>query len=301
MELIKILVIVENVPKFYLEILKEDTIKHIQNFFKKKYADYNIKFYINKNKEIPVISYFGNLNLQSISNKIENPSIELKKKVGNGKIRIGQQMKGRSYPSYEKYEIIPAWSRGKGEWKLLSPFYLKFPDKVIFENFYQSFKVWEIVNKQNGKNWKWKEETHIDENGNPNKNWFTWHEKLMNHQLPVRRPNGKAIPLYSFWENKKLGIVEARENIYIPYLKKLFRQSDIYYKLLDKIKNGINILIVEPDGPFLDVYPNGLEVNPQLLKDLIKVTNYSKEGYPEKYRPYGHSYVLATCLFEDSE
>jgi hypothetical protein len=50
--------------------------------------------------------------------------------------------------------------------------------------------------------------------------------------MAVRRPNGRAVPLYAWWKGQKLGIVEARKQIYIPYLQDLYRQSPIYKQLL---------------------------------------------------------------------
>lgn len=231
--------------------------------------------------------------------KADNTIITVSKKKNCGKIRIAQQARGESYPNYENYENIPAWSRGKGEWKQLSPFYLKFSDGEIFENAWQAYKVWEKVDKQNTKNWKWPEEKHVNEDGLPNEKWNKWHESLLKHDLPVRRPNGKAIPLYAFWDNRKLDVVEARKEIYIPYLKQLYRANPVYLKLLEKVKSGKNIMIIEPDGPFLEAYPNGLEVDLEILNNLIEKTNYKEEGYPKKYRPYGHGYVLAMTLLED--
>ena len=180
----------------------------------------------------------------------------------SGKIRIGQQSRGNPYPSYSNFETIPAWSRGAGKWKQLSPFYLKMQENVIFENFWQSHKVWEKVDKQKTVNWTYPAEIHVDLNGEPNSNWFKWHNKLKYHDLPVRRPNGRNIPLYSYWvNNKKLNLIESRKEIYIPYLKQIYRATPVYYELLDKLKKGKNIMIVEPDGPLYESYKNGLEVN----------------------------------------
>ena len=133
------------------------------------------------------------------------------------------------------------------------------------------------------------------EEGNPNENWCRWHDALQNSSFPVRRPNGRNIPLYAFWGGKKLDIVKARKEIYIPHLQELYRASPIYQDLLKKVKSGQNVMLVEPDGPLLEEYPNGLEVNKDLLKNLIEVTSYSNG----KYRPYGHGYVLALTLLED--
>ena len=59
-------------------------------------------------------------------------------------------------------------------------------------------------------------------------------------------------------------------------------------------------MLIEPDGPLLDLYPDGLEVNLPLLNSLISVMNYAEQGVPSRYRPYGHGYALAMCLLEDS-
>src|SRR5579885_926566 len=192
-----------------------------------------------------------------------------------GKIRIGQTARATSYPNFPGFEIIPAWSKGRSPWKNLSPFYLGPVNFIgyngsdsapIFENFWQSFKCWSNVTKQKTKDWVWPAEVHIDpQTGNPNEYWFRWHEALLHHNLPVRRPNGKAIPAYAFWydaESKqfyKLDTINARKIIYIPYLKILYRQNPTYLQLLTKIRNGTNIMLVEPDGPLRDAYPQGKE------------------------------------------
>lgn len=232
-------------------------------------------------------------------------------------IRIGQTRKGSSYPSYPGYETIPAWSRGKIPWKNLSPFfigpvYYETPNGIdsapIFENFWQSFKVWERVDKQSKKEWIWPKEVHFDsQTAMPNENWYKWHNALLHHNQPVRRPNGKAIPLFAWWYDSntksyyKLDTILARKVIYIPFLKHLYRQNTTYQKLLEKFKNGQNILLVEPDGPLLDVYPQGKEFNLEILNRWIEKMNFGEEGYPHKYSPYGHGYVLASCLLEDSK
>ncbi len=82
-------------------------------------------------------------------------------------------------------------------------------------------------------------------------------------------------------------------------MKHLYRAHPVYQKLLQKVKSGKNIILVEPDGPILEAYPNGLDVDLPLLYTLIDRMNYAPEGYPDRYRPYGHGYVLAMQLLED--
>lgn len=270
------------VLKFYVK--SEHTPADIQSYFNQKYPNYRITFF----SDDKLLSPYN-------FEKLNNGKIFLTKM---GKIRIGQQRRAKSYPTSPAFTTIPAWSRGAGEWKQLSPFYIKFPDGVIFENFWQSFKVWRKVDAQKGV-WSHPSETHVDSNDNPNAQWEKWHEKLMKYSEPIRRPNGRAIPLYAYFNGEKLSVEEARRKIYIPYLQELYRDHPVYQKLRDKVKSGENIMLIEPDGPLLEAYPNGLEVNLKKLQDLIGVTNYSEEGYPEKYRPYGHGYVIALTILED--
>lgn len=236
--------------------------------------------------------------------------------VEHGQIRIGQTRRAHAHPTYPGYETISAWSRGKAPWKDLSPFTIgpvKFTNDngekdsaKIFENFWQSFKVWEKVGKQNQKDkktkedvWVWPAETHIGKDGFPNEKWEKWHNALLHNEAPVRRPNGKAIPKYAWWDGEKLDILEARRQIYIPFLKVLYRAHPTYQKLLAKVRSGTNIMLVEPDGALLDAYPEGMPVDLKKLESLIGETNYAKEGFPKAYRPFGHSFVIAMCLLED--
>lgn len=232
-------------------------------------------------------------------------------------IRIGQTRRAHAHPSYPGYEHISAWSRGKAPWKDLSPFTIgpvnfvndegEEDSSLIFENFWQSFKVWDRVAKQNQivkktkeKTWVWPAESHIGADGNPNGLWEKWHNSLLHNEYPVRRPNGKAVPKYAWWRGKKLDIVAARREIYVPYLKELYRAHPTYQKLLAKFRAGTNLMIVEPDGALLEAYPQGMEISLEKLEELVGKTNYADEGYPERYRPFGHGFVIAMCLLEDT-
>lgn len=166
--------------------------------------------------------------------------------ANTGKIRIGQQARATSYPTYPGFEIIPAWSRGKAPWKNLSPFYMgpvkfKYPngqedESPNVENYWQCHKCWEKVDKQSKDEWSHLAETHVEEfnekslnadcisvsvgtintiNKNlvPNEKWYHWHDKLIRHSKPVRRPNGKHVPLYAWWYNHDLGCYEKLNTI----------------------------------------------------------------------------------------
>lgn len=83
-------------------------------------------------------------------------------------------------------------------------------------------------------------------------------------------------------------------------MKLLYREHPTYKLLLKKIQIGINIMLVEPDGPLRDAYPEGKEFDLPTLYKWIDKMNYAEEGFPHKYCPFAHTMVLAICLLEDS-
>jgi hypothetical protein len=223
-------------------------------------------------------------------------------------IRVGSVQRCQAYPTKPGFTPISAWSRGKHPWKQLSPLLIgpvtfeddegKEKEATIFENFWQGHKVWTKVSKQNTVDWKWPAETHADEevSSQPNSAWWTWHQALMENPRGVRRPNGREIPICHYWKGRHLSLVEARMEIYIPFLQQLYRKHPVYKLLLDRVYYGKeNILIIEPDGPKLDEYPEGAEVNLELLYEWrSKVTDYKG-----RYFAFGHGYVLAMTILED--
>ncbi len=223
--------------------------------------------------------------------------------VEPGSIKVCGQQKHHSYPKeVDGWINIPAWSRGAGAWKELSPFFIASPDnpKGNFESYWQSWKVWESVNG----------EKHVDPaTGNPNEAWKVWHDALANNPKPVRRPNGYVKPLYAWWEGERLDVVQARKRIYIPGLQKMYRAHPQYQKLLELVRNGQSVIIIEPDGPPLSMYPSGMDVNLDLLIQLQDVT--TAKDFPvdnevrrytthdNKYIAYGHGYCIALTLLQD--
>lgn len=253
---------------------------------------------------------------------IKKPAIEKKKAIPEKKgvppkIIVYQFGRGVPYPKKEGFKNYPIHSKGAKPWKQLSPFLIGPVEFInsegqtdscpIFENFWQGSKVWKAVAKQNQKKpeWVWPAEKHLGKNGEPNNDWWKWHDTLLHHHRAVRRPNGKAIPEYAWWMNEesgeyeKLNTVEGRKQIYIPILKKLYRAHPVYKKMLKEFRSGQNMILIEPDGPWAVAYPEGREVTLDLLNKLVEKMNYTEEGYPKQYQPFGHGYVAAMCLLED--
>ena len=232
-----------------------------------------------------------------------------RERVVHGQIRVCGTARGISYPKVQGWTVIPAWSRGANPFNQLSPFNIG-PieyEGIIAENFecfWQSFKVWKYVVQQISPEWSWPKEIHLDETTNePTKEWYMWHKALLQNKRPVRRPNGREIPAFAWFKGEKLDVVQARKQIYIPFLQKLYRANKVYRDLLERVQNGENLIIVEPDGPLPNLFPEGLDVTIdmlQQLQDVCKVKDMPNvKSASEKYTPYGHGYVIALTLLED--
>ncbi len=176
---------------------------------------------------------------------------------------------------------------------LIGPVVTKEEIAKNFENMWQARKVWEKIGS----------EVHVGADGLPNEAWKKWHDTLVAKKEAVRRPNGYEKPLYAWWEGEKLGVIEARKRIYIPFLQELYRAHPAYQQLLTKVKNGENVLILEPDGPPAGLYPLGLDMDLELLIKFQDITEWNQlpGAYTtsKKYVPYGHGYVIALTILQD--
>lgn len=316
-------IVIDGVPVANMPVYSGNTIGQLKTHIANMYPNTTLTIYANEHNTINIDNEHNNLPISTYWNHITNgmivllsitPQIPGPNTTAGPNIRIRNVARGVSYPSVKNFTNIPAWSRGASPWKQLSPFIIgpvvfeennQVKQATIFENFWQGFKVWKAVDKQKTKNWNWPAETHVDIIDNPNNNWYKWHDSLLKHTLPVRRPNGKKVPLYAWWKGRKLGVIESRKEIYVPYLQQLYRNHPVYQKLLNEVRTGKNIIILEPDGPRHELYPDGMSVSLELLYGLQNVTKMKdfpggdRFGDPNKYVPYGHGYVLALTLLED--
>jgi hypothetical protein len=219
-----------------------------------------------------------------------------------GSVAVYACKRGVGYPDKrEGWVNIPAWSRGAAPWKNLSPFFMgPIEGCSNFESWWQFHKVWENVNG----------ERHIGEDGLPNEAWYAWQKKGYANPTAIRRPNGWQKPLYAWHQGQKLGVVEARKQLYIPELQKLYRAHPTYQALLKLVRGGQSVIIIEPDGPADDVRCNPL--SKETLVALQSCTTWREAGphfgHPEwvhrhsnRYFPYGHGYVIALTILEDLE
>lgn len=217
-----------------------------------------------------------------------------------------RQSKIKGYAKRDGYETIPVISKGKAPFNQLSPFFLgPIRDKESglkaknLENFWQFLKVYPEVAAQKQKIggkivWEHPKETHMD-GKKPNKKWEAWRDKGFATDFAIRHPNkaGKK-PAFHYYHGKPLDIVEARKQIYIPYYQHAARKTEAYRIILDKLKAGEKVLLIDFDGPPIDRYPNGIVYTLSELEQLIKKTSEN-----EKYFPFGHGYALAMALYKD--
>lgn len=218
-------------------------------------------------------------------------------------IRVGQRQMRKCYPSADGFVQIPAWSGGKSEFRELSPFFLgPFElDGIMTENFENGWQHLKAYQK------------HLDKANNdyPNAEWHRWRLEGFQEKKAIRHPMAGEKPLYCFYKGQKLDVVEARRQVYIPFYMELVRKTTAYKALLHRLKAGEKLLIIEPDGPNLYDFQEGLEFDRELFKKLISVTD-QKSFYAlipgkawsstfNKYFALGHGYVLADALLEDLE
>lgn len=164
------------------------------------------------------------------------------------------------------FELVDVTSASKKYRDYFSPMILPYPGMSCFENYWQSGKVYQDVDREKQLEW-WKKQT----------------------KGKRKYPNGKDKKiLYAQWDNdKKYGYIESRKEIYVPKFYDLIKDSEMLKTIKQKIEKGVNIGIVDFDGPYDE------DRNPEIYKvelDLIK----QKINDP-KY-PFGHGYIIAALL-----
>ena len=172
----------------------------------------------------------------------------------------------------------------------ITPYYLRDADGHIFENIWQGSKLFEKVDPQHDVKagqtiWSHPGETHVV-NGQLTPAFWAWRKKLWNNPYPVRYPNGfygRHKCLCALWmENGQwitLPYVPARKKIYCKVYAELVQATEAYKMLKALYDSGQGLQICE-----MDVRP-GL-ITEEVLRREVNNAN----------EPFGHGYVLATCL-----
>lgn len=160
-----------------------------------------------------------------------------------------------------------------GQWAGLSPFSLgpieMYDGKIAenFENCWQFAKVYEV---------------HADSDGNPTEAYWKWAEKGWKDHKPHRYPMGKgARPLYSLWNGKRLGYIDARKTIYGPLYAKAVQETQSFAALRALVSTN-DVTLRDYDGYDHD----------KLGMSLTEVLNNPR-------RKMGHAFVLKALLTND--
>jgi len=166
------------------------------------------------------------------------------------------------------------WSKG------LSPFYLGPVD------LYDGYISYNVENA-----WQYSKVyyNHVDENDNPNEDYFNWAQKGWKRTVADRYPMGKGVkPLYSYWDGKKYSYTEARNKIYIPVYSNAVKDTFAFKKLkqiyIDCKQNNEVLHLIDFDA-------HNLSHEYDLTYKFDKLWNNSEIKV-------GHAYVLAMLLGE---
>jgi hypothetical protein len=155
--------------------------------------------------------------------------------------------------------------------KWLSPFYVG-PCEL-----YGGYKS---RNVENGWQYSKVYSCHVDNNGDPTKHYFDWAADGWASKRAQRYPMGKNVkPLYSLWEGKKLGYIDARKEIYVKLYSEAVVKTNAYKKLKNLYRKEKDIHLFDFDG-----YNN----------DKLGMTY--DDVLNDGTRKMGHAFVLARLL-----
>lgn len=172
--------------------------------------------------------------------------------------------------------VINTTSKAANDWQRdLSPFHLGpcplYDDFVAkrMENAWQFSKVYPH---------------HVDQQSNPSDVYWTWAKQGWADDKPHRYPMGRgAKPLYSWWDGKKLGYIDARKQIYGPVYAKAVQQTEGWKTLLNLFHASHLIILRDYDG--YDYSAAGMTLSQVLNNPRKKM---------------GHAFILAMLLTNDS-
>jgi len=218
-------------------------------------------------------------------------------------------------PSFDGFEPIVVMTQSS-KYGAIGPYCLKNDKGQIMENIWQFFKLYKEVpaTTQTYSRWDrriiWSHpaETHVLEDGTITEAYFRWRQKGFNAAEAIRYPvgyNHRHKCLYALGPNgEKWNYIESRKKIYLPLYIDLVRKHPQYKFLLEKVKKGQNILIMEVDGPHqesLEYYKEKYKVGDDFIVDGTMVAtreNLNIMLNDEKH-PFGHAYCLSVALLMD--
>lgn len=159
----------------------------------------------------------------------------------------------------------------------LSPFYLG-PCELY----------WEMTSERMENAWQYaKVYPEHDNNGEPKEEYFDWANAGWMNPRAVRYPMGKGKkPLYSWWDGKRLGYVDARRNVYVPLYSRAVVKTEGFKRLLktydECLATGKTLYLKD-----YDAYRH--EEQGLTLTDVVNNPN----------KKCGHAFVLMMLLTQD--
>ncbi len=231
----------------------------------------------------------------------------------------------------DNYETINVLKWNNSKWKNLCPYLLKTDGEelcynsggILFENFYQGCKVYDIVyqnevypskyHMNNPKYLWWKFEplstsgdVILQNNIINYELYFRWRNSLWECNNPIRYPNQIhrrkntqfALCIDKEGNEKRFDYITLRKEIYVKEYIRLIKKLPEYQKLLTKLKKGENIMICELDVPAKNKKGNyGKDCDNNNIchvniKKLESLLNDSSEAF-------GHGLCLAYSLLID--
>lgn len=232
----------------------------------------------------------------------------------------------------DNYEIINVLKWNNSKWKNLSPYLLKTDGEescrndggIIFENYYQGCKVYDTVysieiypsryHANNPKYLWWKYEplnsegdVLIDKNGILCHDlYLNWRNSLWSCDKPIRYPNGihrrkrtqYALRIKEDGTCDKMGYLESRIVLYYNEYIRLVKKTPEYNALVEKLKNGTNLMICEVDVPAkgkMGDYGKDCDDNNVCIMSVDKLDRLMYDTS----EAFGHGLCLAKSLLAD--
>lgn len=203
----------------------------------------------------------------------------------------------------------------------ISPYSLVDEEGRYMENLWQFAKIYkrvpQVIQKYSRYNhtiiWEHPAEVHVRK-GKPTKKYWDWREKGMSNAYAVRYPVGydkdmRASCLCSLYENDEgkyeaLDYIEARKKIYLKLYREMVRKTEMYQTLLNEVRNGKKIVIMEVDGPVESsqtYYKTTYNLKENFINGNSMQANkiYLRMMLNDEKHPFGHGYCLAWALLED--
>lgn len=238
-----------------------------------------------------------------------------------GKVRVGRRTyrSGGGYndPKIDGYKKIICLTKSTA-YGSLGPYELKDKQGRIMENIFQFSKLYKTVPKSVQRKsrydstiiWDHPAETHLNADFTLTDEYFNWREKGMNAKYPIRYPVGmkhRHECICSYKDDnfsKPLNYIQSRKRIYVPLYMELVKPKKQFEHLKNLLKSGINLLIIEVDGPHeesMEYYKKKYHVDDTWISnDTINIDEKNmKIMLNDTKHPFGHGYCLGMALLEE--